>query len=229
MLYGDKVKKKDGSAVIIETERVNDYQKKIEYVDLIEQMSEEAFQLCLDKIFPFFRFHIIRKEDIRRIDVEELLFKMQDEYYKNSKNRNQGFLNYYLDMLRKYYELLIDCTNQAVKCRARGYEVIQSALSNNGTLYDIEDSIILLLCLFREKSGSTKVVSEVDISIDLSDMELIDKLVEYKIQNGKNIIKKPRMLENLIYDDTNDFDLKVLYINSVLFFSLGMQDRGIIG
>lgn len=228
MLYADKVKKK-AVGTTPEPERKNEYQKKIEYVDIVVQMSDEAFQFCLDKIFPFFNYYVIRKEDIRRIDLEELLVKMQNKYYKNNKNKNKGFLNYYLDMLRKYYELLVDCVDRADMCRARGYEVINNAVSKNGTLYDIEDSLILLLCLFREKSNSSKVICEVDISVDKTDVDLIDKLVEYKIQNGKNVIKKPGILEKLINDDDDtEFDIKALYINSIIFFSICMQDRGII-
>ena len=228
MLYGDKAKKKEAGAAP-EPERKNEREKRIEYVKLIEQMNDETFKLCLKKLYPLFNYSVINMENMRKIDLEDQLERIQDKFYKNSKGKNKGFLNYYLDILKKYYDVLIECDDKAERCRNRGREVIQNAVSKDGTRYDIEDGIILLLCLYREKSKGIKVINDVNTSASTDDIEYIDKIVEYRIQQGKNLVKKTGMIKNMIADDSDsEFDSKVFYVNSVLFFCMGMQDRGVI-
>lgn len=207
-------------------------QKSIDYIDIVNQMHEETFRFCINKLFSVFNYCYLTKDDIRKIDFIEQLMKMQIEFSEYSKGKHIGMLNYYLDIVEKYYDCLIKCEekSRAEKCKNRGYEVIENAIKSNGTLYDVEDSIVILMCLFRELENSdTKVLSDMTISITRDDVDLLDRLIEYKFQGRGAIVKKPGILEKIKSNsDQSEREDKIMYINSVLFLALGLQERGTV-
>jgi len=238
MKYGDKgLKQKEAKAAAKEGEQsFKSYrEKKIDYVDIINHMGEEAFDVCVEKLYPLLDYCVLTKKDIRRVDLEEQLIRLQNWFCENNKGKNIGFLNYYLKILKDYYNKLVNCEegSRASLCRNRGDEVMNRALSNEGSLADIEDSIIILLCLLREKSvlqSTDEKISDVTISLTMSDFDIIDALIELKIQPSGAVMKKPGILDKIISSHDNDeFDAKIMYINSVLFLCMGLQDRGLIG
>lgn len=207
-------------------------QKSIDYIDIVNQMHEETFRFCIEKLFSFFDYCYLTKDDIRKIDFIEQLMKMQIDFSEYNKGKHIGMLNYYLDIVEKYYDCLIKCeeNSRAERCKNRGYEVIENAVKSSGTLYDIEDSIVILMCLFRELGNSdAKILTDMTISITRDDIDMLDRLIEYKFQGRGAVVKKPGILE-MIKSNSNQSEReeKIMYINSVLFLALGLQERGII-
>lgn len=237
MKYGEMgLKQKEAKATTKEQEKnfKTAKEKEIDYLNIIDSMKDETFSTCVDMLFPSFKYYVLKKEDIRRVDLKEQLVRFQNEYYEQNKNKSVGFLNYYLRILKKYYDNLINCADEsrAAKCKGRGYEVMERAATKEGTLSDIEDSIILLLCLFRERKDKNQdeVIEDITISIGKEDFEMINALMEYKVQDSGAVMKKPGILDKILSsDDTNEYDAKVMYINSILFLCIGLQDRGLIG
>lgn len=235
MKYGENVIKKPEASE--KKKKVLDkYAKSIDYVDVFNQMREETFNYCIDRLFPMFDYCVLTRDDIRRVDVLEQLVGIQKRFDENNKEKNIGFLNYYLQLLEKYYNNLVNCEegSRAAKCKDRGYEVLVNAAMKEGTIYDIEDSVVILLCLFREIKDKANIsdylIRDMSISVTKEDVDLVNLIIDYKFQAAKGVMKKPAILEKIKFaDDNNEYDAKIMYMNSVIFLCLGLQERGILG
>ncbi len=206
-------------------EKKNELDKDIDYISLIEQMNDEVFEFCVEYLYPMFDFKVIKQEEMRKIDLEEVLVRFRNQYiYDMTK---MGYLNFYLSIIRSYFDNVLKCEedSRAARCKKRGYEVLENALKENGTQNDILDALIIFLSLFREIENNIDdkefLISDVSIKISKIDAEVLNDLMYDSSPRVTNIFA-------MLKKQTNDigFSSKVLFINSIVFLCIGLQERG---
>lgn len=72
------------------------YVKPIDYIKLIDEMSDEVFKFCVEQLYPICNYRVLKQEEIRRVDLKERILGFNSIVPKDSKGKEQGALNYYL-------------------------------------------------------------------------------------------------------------------------------------
>ena len=45
----------------------------LDYLQIVDSLNDEAFAFCVDTIFPVLGYRVLRKEEVRRVDLKERL------------------------------------------------------------------------------------------------------------------------------------------------------------
>lgn len=127
----------------------------IDYIGIIEEMSEDAFKFCVDTLYPLFKYRVLKQGDVRRIDLEEKLLEYNSQIPKDDNGQEQGALNLYLNTIKMYFDSFIRCQtgSQAAKYRSRALDLIKIALSDKGSIEDVEDIVQIFIAFFRISNG----------------------------------------------------------------------------
>lgn len=205
----------------------------IDYIKLVDDMSDEAFQFCVEQLYPMCNYRVLQKEDIRRIDLKERLLGFNSIVPKND-GEEQGALNYYLFVLRLYFDSFLKCKpgSTAEKYRNRAMELMESALSDNGTIEDVEDLVQIYIALFRTLNNRFDEMEKyvaVGLTFDVfkEDADMLKEIWEHKKLIPNGIVEKPGLLDKLFGTDYEKRTaIKLTYINNVIFLCRCLQNRG---
>lgn len=207
-------------------ENLREINKTIEYEALINQMNEEAFTFCVDNLFHLFDFQVLKPEDMRRIDLLEYLVRFRNTF--SFDKAKKGYLNFYLDVVKSYIQNIIRCVpdSRAYKCRNRAYQVIENATKLHGNQNDVIDAVILFLSLYREFEGQEDnkdyYIDDVTICAGTYDAETLNDLMY------SDVLKKTGKFDFMRkQNDDVGFCEVVMYINSIIYLALGLQERGL--
>lgn len=205
----------------------------IDYIKLVDDMSDEAFQFCVDQLYPMCNYRVLKKEDIRRIDLKERLLGFNSIVPKND-GKEQGALNYYLFVLKLYFDNFLKCKTgtKAEKYRNRAIELMESALSDNGTIEDVEDLVQIFIGLFRSLDDDFDhvekyIVTGITFDVFKEDADLLREIWEHKKLVPNGIVEKPGLLDKIFGTDyEKKTAIKLAYINNVIFLCRCLQNRG---
>ncbi len=209
--------------------------KQIDYVKIIDDMNDVAFAFCMEYLYPVFNYQILEVEDVRRIDLKENLCRMQNAFKRDAKGKNSGFLNHYLSLIKLYLDDQLKCAegSRAARAKVRAYEAIEKALEevNKDNSLDIEDCVLIFVSLIREyvkqiNAGESEPISNVTNELVLQDADTLTTVYNsgIKAMGGPVKLNIP-IVKGLLQMD--DKDMKVLYINSIIFLCAGLQSRGV--
>ena len=205
----------------------------IDYIKLVDDMNDRAFQFCVDQLYPISNYRVLQKEDIRRIDLKECLLGFNSIVPKND-GKEQGALNYYLFVLKLYFDNFLKCKagSKAEKYRNRAMELMESALSDTGAIEDVEDLVQIFIALFRSLKDDFDHIekySVVRLTFDVfaEDAALLKAIWEHKKLVPNGIVEKPGLLDKLFGTDyEKKTAIKLAYINNVIFLCRCLQNRG---
>ena len=205
----------------------------IDYIKLVDDMSDEAFQFCVDQLYPMCNYRVLQKEDIRRIDLKERLLGFNSIVPKND-GKEQGALNYYLFVLKLYFDSFLICEagSKAEKYRNRAMELMESALSDNGTIEDVEDLVQIYIALFRSLKKCFDNIDKyvaVDLTFDVfkEDADMLKAIWENKKLVPNGIVGKQGLFDSefrIEYEKKTA--IKMAYINNVIFLCRCLQNIG---
>ena len=200
----------------------------IDYIKLVDDMSDEAFQFCVEQIYPICNYRVLQKEDIRRIDLKERLLGFNRLVPKND-GKEQGTLNYYLFILKLYFDSFLKCKagSTAEKYRKRAMELMESALSDNGTIEDVEDLVQIYISLFRALNDCFDEIDKyvaVGLTFDVykEDADMLKEIWRHKKLIPNGIVDK---LLGTNYEKSAAITLA--YVNNVIFLCRCLQNRGV--
>ena len=206
----------------------------IDYIKLIDDMSDKAFQFCVDQLYPMCNYRVIQKKDIRRIDLKERLLGFNSIVPKND-GKEQGALNYYLFVLTLYFDSFLRCEagSKAEKYRNRAMELMESALSDDGTIEDVEDIVQIYIALFRSLNNRFNEMDKyvaVGLTFDVfkEDADMLKEIWEHKKLVPNGIVEKTGLLDKIFGTDyEKKIAIKLAYINNVIFLCRCLQNRGV--
>lgn len=81
----------------------------IDYIKLVNDMSDQAFQFCVDQLYPMCNYRVLQRDDIRRIDFKERLLGYKSTVPRDEKGKEQGSLYYYIFVMRLYFDNFLRC------------------------------------------------------------------------------------------------------------------------
>ncbi len=211
--------------------------REIDYLTLVDDMSDEAFHFCIEKLYPICNYRVLKPEDIRRVDLKERLLGFNSIVPKDDKGKVQGALNCYITTLRQYFDSFIKCEDdsKAARYRDRAYELMTAALSDDGTREDIDDIFLIFVSLMRSLHPSSdplakQTVSDFTLDLEPTDAELLKEIWEHKKLIPGRHVEVPDVLGKIVgVDDGKRPAFKLAYINNILFLTRGLQNRGVFG
>lgn len=207
----------------------------IDYIKLVDDMSDQAFQFCVDQLYPMCNYRVLQRDDIRRIDFKERLLGYNSTVPKDEKGKEQGALNYYLFVMRLYFDNFLKCKegSKAEKYRTRAMELMDSALSENGTIEDVEDLVQIFIALFRSLDYDydhieKNLIEDLAFDIYKEDAELLKTIWEHNKLVPNGIIKKlGRSEKSRGAEYWKQNAIKLAYINNIIFLCRCLQNRGV--
>lgn len=205
----------------------------IDYIKLVDDMSEKAFQFCVDQLYPLSNYRVLQKEDIRRVDLKERLLGF-NRLVPTNDGKEQGALNYYLFVLKLYFDNFISCKDgsKAQLYRKRAMELMESALSDKGTIEDVEDLVQIYISLFRSYKGyfekiQNYTIAWVDFNVYEEDANMLKEIWEQKNLMPNGIVENQGLLDKIFKTDFEEKTaIKLAYINNVIFLCRCLQNRG---
>lgn len=224
-----------------EQKREVEHQLSFNHDALLNDLSDEAFHFCVDKLYPLFNYRILKKEDIRRIDLLEQITVLFDGVPKTEKGKSSGSINYYFYIIRKYFESFIGAVKgeQAEKYHKRAFEIMD--LTKHDSLYwdEIEDVLTVFVSCLRVLdqhnmiNGKQYFLHDCSLDLRIEDADLLESIWKNKDFIPNDIVPKKKrgiVTINKSKDEKEiDFALKFTYINSLLYLARGLDQRGEFG
>ena len=195
--------------------------KSLEYISIVDDMSEEAFNFCVSNLYSLFEYKVIKQEEVRRVDLKEKLVGLEKQIPADEKEYH-GMLDYYFWIMKVYFKDIINCKSRsrAEKYRKRVYEAMNDALSENGTIEDVDDVFLGFMVLFRAYKNDQTYI-EPSFGIEGDDIKLLEYL------RDKTKIKRKKVFDpNTGLDDKAKTASKIMYINNIIFLSRALQHFG---
>ena len=224
-----------------EQKREVEHQISFNHTALLNGLSEPAFRFCVDKLYPLFNYRILKKEDIRRIDLLEQLTILFESIPKTDEGKTRGSCNYYFYIIRKYFNSFMGAVkgDQAEKYQKRIFEIMD--LTNHDSLLfdEVEDVLTVFISSIRtlkqanQLDGKRYLFYNCRLDLEVDDADLLESIWKNKNFIPNDIVQKKKRgiaTRNKSKDDKEiDFALKFTYINSLLYLARGLDQRGEFG
>lgn len=206
----------------------------IDYIKVVDEMSDKAFQFCVEQLYPICDYCVLEQEDIRRVDLKEWLTSFNNSVLREEHGKKQGALNYYISILKLYFEEFLKCKDEsmAAKYKNRAFELMKNALSENGTLEDIEDIVLIFIVLFRTLKDrfddiDKYLITKITFDLKIEDAELLKIILKHKKLVPSGIGEKAKFFGRIFVTTyEKHMAIKLAYVNNVLFLCRGLQKRG---
>ncbi len=226
---GDLVKDKDNSG---ENEDVKI--KCMDYQSLIGELGDQAFSFLMDSVYPLFDFRVIKKNDVRKIDLIDILMRMEDP--ANEDWEDKKGITYYLFCLKQYIDEYPNCQegSKAEEFKNGAVRVLEKALEENADLSEkemleiAENVFVVFISLFRaagENLDTIKdfVISDVSPELRPDDAELLKQIWEHEDLVPDGISDKGGLFGFMKSGDTGRRGVKLTYFNNMIMLCRGLQ------
>ncbi len=209
--------------------------KSLDYIRIVDEMSEESFDFCVSNLYPLFDYHVMKKEEVRRVDLKEKLVDLENQIPSSIKEKCPGILNYYFWTLKLYFDQILKCKaeSRAEKYKIRAYEAMNKAMAEKGTIEDVDDAFLAFIMLLRVFNDSLSDIKN-HVAVKPTFMVIKEDAILLKfIYDTKDII--PEGLVNkkgliTMKKCESDYEVKtaekIMYINNVIFLARSLQHFG---
>ena len=211
---------------------------KIKYEELIDEMGKDAFDLLVKQLrsTKTMKLFYLKKKDLRREDVIEKIYQMEDDYYSLIDDKKPDRLEYYTGFLKNYLKMInTQESGRASKFLTRGLNIVDKLnKEEEDSMEDVKDLVKIFICLMREyfpfldvAVGRDSKCSVEDITFQLNkskDLVLLNEIRKYPF---KDLNKK-----KFIYIKNNEKQRQeekdYIYMNNLIFYLLVLQDDGVL-
>lgn len=208
--------------------------RSIDYISIVDEMSDEAFKFCVSHLFQLFGYQVLTEQDVRRVDLKEKFMGFESQIPSEAKVRCPGILNYYFFVLKLYFENVLKCKSgsRAEQYRKRAYSAMDKALSDNGCIEDIDDVFLCFMTILRTyRSCLNEIKNRISVkptlSIEEADAELLKFLWETKDIIPDGIVDKKGLLDKIFGTDYEvKTAIRLMYMNNIIFLSRALQHFG---
>ncbi len=132
------------------------------YDVFMNNMNEEAFKYCRKALYPYMGFQVIKEADVRKLDVQEWLTRLEKEVFSEIQKKTNGSpVTYYVYLLKKYMAYLTKCKQESRAGRYydRAFEALDKHLKHCGD-GGINDAIEIFISLLRWRKEKPEGVGE---------------------------------------------------------------------
>ncbi len=221
----------------VEVKESTEIPNQMDYKYLIGSLNEDAFSFLMDSFYPLFNYRVLKKEDVRKIDMMETLVRTENP--SSEEWEGKIGIRYYLFIMKQYYEEYLKCQegSSAERYKKRVVDMLERTLeddkeiSKEDLLKAAEDSLIVFVSLFRainvefDNIGDCSL-SNIDFSLQKEDAEVLKKIWECEDLIPDSVSDKGGLFGFMKSDGTKNRARKLFYLNNMIFLSLGLQKRG---
>lgn len=206
--------------------------KSFDYMKIVDEMNEEAFEFCVEHLYPLYNYRILKQEDIRRIDLKENLLRLESLIPNDLKSI--GTFNYYIYMVQLYLDSIIPCKekSRAESYKKRTCEAIELAFAEDGGIEDVDDVFFGFMALLRTirayiNNDKNYVVIFPSFKIEEDDVDILKELYSSKKRTPEGIDGKKGFIDKKLSLEFEKLNArKFFFINSVIFLSRALQSFG---
>ena len=208
----------------------------INYKNAIDNLNENAFQFCVENLYPLSGFKVLEPKDIRRIDLLEMVSR-QVAYVEegNPKYSDQGSLRYYIYLIDQYLRKILVCRNEsrADKYKRRALEMINTINSSDDTaaiedyLADIFITYISLLRDIGENEifyANSMIIDDLSFDVEPDDAKLLKKVKDCWNITPHAICEKTKTGWMVTNETHRIMDFQ--YVFSILLLATILEERG---
>ncbi|MBR3598425.1 MAG: hypothetical protein IKL53_00955 [Lachnospiraceae bacterium] len=207
--------------------------KDIDYIKIVDEMSDTAFEFCVAYLYPLYNYRVLQETDIRRIDLKENLMRINSMIPSDFKG--MGVLNYYLYEMKLYFESLLICKEgcRAEKYKERAMDAIDNALSDDGNIEDVDDAFFCFMTLLhtlRDKFNNDKKYTIINSSfgVEKMDADVIKDLYENKEKTPEGITGKTGLIDKVLSTEYGKgCARKFFFVNNIVFLTRALQNFGV--
>ena len=212
-------------------------EKQMDYMGLFGELNDEPFSFLMDYLYPLFNYRVLKKEDVRRIDMAETLVRIENPASDDWEDKKG--LRYYLFILKQYYDEYLKCQegSTAERYKQRAVTVLEQDLdeksekSKEELLMDAEDVFLVFISLFRAVDVEFDkiedcMISEIDFDLYIEDADIIKKIWECEDLVPDEVSGKGGLFGFMKSDTEGLRARKLFYINNLIFLCRGLQKRG---
>ncbi len=211
----------------------------LNYDVVIDQLNDDAVKFCVEHLYPLFNYRVIKKEDVRSIDLKEKFYPLVSYIDKKMKPVGKlGVTNYYVSLIKLYLMEFISC-----KKGSRPERYKQAAIEYINKYDDLEtgittvgDILMIYLSLFRSLGENIEIAKSrtvLDATFDLeeSDAEIIKIIWKSNNLIPAGMYETKTDIFNRKIRVSSDYDIKqkrqFFYAVSILLLARSLQDRGV--
>lgn len=204
----------------------------LDIVDIVDNLSDRAFNFCLEQLYPICRYTVLQQKDVRRVDLEEKLIELN----KQMPISDMGTLNAYLYTLKLYFENFLKCKKGTMveKYRNRAIELINDASKKTLTIADVDDIVLIFVSLFRQQEKNFDKMDKFEYTIPAFTLNAYkrDAKLLKKIKNHKNLVPngigaKPGSVNQVMVPKYSKIKMaEFIYVTNILFLCRNLQNRG---
>lgn len=224
-----------------QTVQTNNYEniirdRQIDYVSIIDSLNDRAFRCCVEYLHSVLSFMVLKKDDIRKIDLEEKILSNISPYLVRMNIDNHQSMAHYMSVLKLYLNTFIVCkkSSRASSYMDRINEIIDKVIYDDYCENDIDDIVTIFIGLFRGyrtgvlRYGKVKF-NIITLSIENSpdDIEVISWIKENSELKPTSALRKKYMNRSMV-TLTSDViaEKRFMYITSVVLLCKLLQKTG---
>ena len=221
----------------VEVQESTDIPNQMDYRTLIGDLNDEAFSFLMDSFYPLFNYRVLKKEDVRRIDMMETLVRIENPSDKEWEGKTG--IRYYLFIMKQYFDEYLNCQegSGAERYKKRVMDLLEknlaedAAKSKDDMLMAAEDAFIVFVSLFRaidvefDKIGDC-TLSDMDFVLRKEDADVLKKIWECEDLVPDGVSDKGGLFGFMKSDSTKNRARKLFYLNNMIFLCRGLQKRG---
>lgn len=212
---------------IMDTAEAN-HKAGTDYHLLLDYLSDEAFAFLVDSIYPLFHFRVLEKKDVRRIDIREILARIEEP--ENEDWEEKLGIKYYLFIMKQYIDEYLNCKegSEAEDCKEKTLAVLNKILDQENE--ESEDGLIstagvifsAFVALFRAwknqfGDADERVISDVEYGLRKEDAGLIRELWEHTELIPSEVSEQGGLFGFMKSDDTKIRAGRLFYLNNMIF------------
>ncbi len=220
----------------VDTQESTESKNQMDYQKLLGEMNDEAFSFLMDSFYPLFNYRVLKKEDVRRIDMMETIVRIENP--SNEDWEDKVGLRYYLFVMKEYYDEYLKCQegSSAERYMNRAKSILEQSLaedskkSNDELMKAAEDAFIVFVSLFRAvdveyENVEDCTLSDIDFTLRKEDAEVIKKIWECEDLVPDGVSDQGGLFGFMKSDKTKIRARKLFYMNNMIFLCRGLQDR----
>ena len=199
-----------------------------DYHLLLDYLSDEAFDFLVDAIYPLFHFRVLEKKDVRRIDIREILARIEEP--ENEDWEGKLGIKYYLYIMKQYIDEYLKCKegSEAEDCKEKTLAVLNKVLDNESE--ETEESLIstagvifsAFVSMFRAwknqfGDADERVISDIEYGLKKEDAGLIRELWEHTELIPSEVSEQGGLFGFMKSDDTKIRASRLFYLNNMIF------------